>query len=391
MSHLWKHLKEAYQQMESGPFAVFVVSFLDREKGLVAATTRAKDRGEEGKIGLPGGKVDPGESGEDAAKREAQEEGWLITGTLKKIREDSIFIEGEDKKIWWYLDSGSGTKLSDFKEMGRIEPVVRHISDFITDKDEFKNNFLQDMFKEYFREAYGPGDVGHGQREVSKYLEPVSGNVKDYIDKVIPKEVYYLNKAGFIGPRVLEILNKHGFDDVRQTKGLRASDAWDEFNEEYIEKIGGYDIYHDESTDEVSPIYEWLVESNKKYNLGTEFDSHVSSLSMYDPQAPCIAAYAARYWIFFVLKSGYYFTTNRKTILDLENKYMVSIVQADVDGGSFHEWFNYRPSFFAIGFDDDVVSNGDILDIISSTSISEDKEDEAVRKFKMRNMVRSGD
>ena len=44
---------------EQHPFAVFAI--IEVEPGKYAATTRAKDRGEEDKIGLPGGKVDPGE------------------------------------------------------------------------------------------------------------------------------------------------------------------------------------------------------------------------------------------------------------------------------------------------------------------------------------------
>ena len=54
--------KDFYNNQER-PFAVFVLAPTD---GGYAVTTRATDRGEGGRIGLPGGKVDPGEDPVDA-------------------------------------------------------------------------------------------------------------------------------------------------------------------------------------------------------------------------------------------------------------------------------------------------------------------------------------
>ncbi|MBC8436969.1 NUDIX hydrolase [bacterium] len=60
---------------EKTPFAAFILAPASTNPMEYAATTRAADRGESGKIGLPGGKVDPRESGEDAVRRESMEEG----------------------------------------------------------------------------------------------------------------------------------------------------------------------------------------------------------------------------------------------------------------------------------------------------------------------------
>jgi predicted NUDIX family NTP pyrophosphohydrolase len=70
-------------------FAVFAVA---RIHGLICATTRP-----DGSIGLPGGKVDEGESPERAACREAREEGWnLCIG--KEIHRDTV----DGKLIVWF-------------------------------------------------------------------------------------------------------------------------------------------------------------------------------------------------------------------------------------------------------------------------------------------------
>lgn len=100
------------------PFAVFVVAQL--QSGLYAATTRAADRGEAGKIGLPGGKVDPGEDPVDAAKREAHEEGWAIDTVLPEVFHSQV---RDGKLIQWYRGVGA-RKLSQYKEQGRITPIA---------------------------------------------------------------------------------------------------------------------------------------------------------------------------------------------------------------------------------------------------------------------------
>ena len=101
-----------------GVFAVFVVA--PTANGLFAATTRAADRGEAGKIGLPGGKVDTGESLVSAALRESAEEGWLITG----LESEPFHVANvEGKPVAWFRATGA-TPLLEFKEKGRIQPVA---------------------------------------------------------------------------------------------------------------------------------------------------------------------------------------------------------------------------------------------------------------------------
>lgn len=109
---------------EESPFAVFVVAYTGDG---YAATTRPLDRGEEGKIGLPGGKVDPGESPLEAAKRECTEEGWSI----KIINPEPIHKQMlNGKMIWWYRGV-SPKMLSTYKEMHRITPIVATKQDII--------------------------------------------------------------------------------------------------------------------------------------------------------------------------------------------------------------------------------------------------------------------
>lgn len=113
---------------EKHPFAVFAIVEV---KGGYAATTRAKDRGEEGKIGLPGGKVDPGEKPEVAVIREASEEGWSI----KKVTGIAASRMVDGKPVVWYFATGA-TPLKDYPECytdhgagpklpePRVKPVV---------------------------------------------------------------------------------------------------------------------------------------------------------------------------------------------------------------------------------------------------------------------------
>lgn len=98
-------------------FASFIVATVD---GGVAATTRAADRGEAGKIGLPGGKVDAGETARDAAIREASEEGWNVSG-VEAAPYYTAIVEG--RMVAWFKASGATMKV-EFKEKGRICPMV---------------------------------------------------------------------------------------------------------------------------------------------------------------------------------------------------------------------------------------------------------------------------
>ena len=105
----------------------------------VAATTRAADRGEAGKIGLPGGKIDEGEAARDAAIREAAEEGWSVSGvSLYPIH--TAMVEGE--KVLWF-SATKATPLNDYKEKGRISPVVATLSDVAN--SGYGNHFLKNF------------------------------------------------------------------------------------------------------------------------------------------------------------------------------------------------------------------------------------------------------
>lgn len=108
------------------PFAVFLVA---RYKSGYAATTRAADRGEEGRIGLPGGKLDPDETAEQAVIRESAEEGWMISkgATLHLIHEQLV----DGKLVQWFELKGSVRIARTYKEQGRIRPVMANLSDLI--------------------------------------------------------------------------------------------------------------------------------------------------------------------------------------------------------------------------------------------------------------------
>ena len=72
-------------------FAVFAVTKF-RRTNLLCATTRP-----DGTIGLPGGKVDPGEDIFKAVTREAKEEGWNLKCDRKIIH--TAIVDG--KKVAW--------------------------------------------------------------------------------------------------------------------------------------------------------------------------------------------------------------------------------------------------------------------------------------------------
>lgn len=101
-------------------FAVFAV--YQPIHGLVGATTRAADRGEAGRIGLPGGKVDPGESPIDALVRECREEGWTIeeSSIVHPPIKDAM-VDGH--RIQWFRVN-SACRISGHKEEGRVEPII---------------------------------------------------------------------------------------------------------------------------------------------------------------------------------------------------------------------------------------------------------------------------
>lgn len=105
-------------------FAAFVVAKVNGGE-MIAATTRAADRGEAGRIGLPGGKLDAGETARAAALREAQEEGWAVSG-LADAPFHAATVEG--RTVVWFA-ARSAARLQQFKEAGRITPVPASAGD----------------------------------------------------------------------------------------------------------------------------------------------------------------------------------------------------------------------------------------------------------------------
>lgn len=105
--------------------AAFILAHLG--DGMFAATTRAKDRGEEGKIGLPGGKVEDGENVRDAAVRESSEEGWTMVG-VERVPFIVQIIDGFE--VSWFKAKDAILN-PDHKEKGRIEPIEASLQQII--------------------------------------------------------------------------------------------------------------------------------------------------------------------------------------------------------------------------------------------------------------------
>ncbi len=86
--------------------------------GGIAATTRPK---QPGAVGLPGGKLEKGETPYEAVMREAEEEGWKITG----LSEDPIYIrhKNDEEDVYWY-GAESAEMLTEFKDKHRLSPVI---------------------------------------------------------------------------------------------------------------------------------------------------------------------------------------------------------------------------------------------------------------------------
>jgi ADP-ribose pyrophosphatase YjhB (NUDIX family) len=92
-------------------FAAFAVVILPN--GRIAGTTRPG-----GGVGLPGGKVEPGENPVRAAAREAAEEGWNVDGFVRAVHDKII----EGKLVMWFAFERAERR-AEWKERGRIEPV----------------------------------------------------------------------------------------------------------------------------------------------------------------------------------------------------------------------------------------------------------------------------
>jgi 8-oxo-dGTP diphosphatase len=108
--------------------AAFIVA---PSEGGIAATTRAADRGEAGRIGLPGGKVEAHETPLQAAIREAAEEGWEVVRpnpTPVQVMISPDFAPGYI--IYWFI-AARARRLDEYKEQGRITPIVVRPDDVI--------------------------------------------------------------------------------------------------------------------------------------------------------------------------------------------------------------------------------------------------------------------
>lgn len=93
-------------------FASFVIV---RKANGFAATTRP-----DGRIGLPGGKLEEWEDAKSAAIRESEEEGWKITGHLSFHH--TAMVDG--KTVAWFT-AKTAKKLKSYKEKARgIKPVI---------------------------------------------------------------------------------------------------------------------------------------------------------------------------------------------------------------------------------------------------------------------------
>ena len=120
------------------PFAVFVIAHAwDDDCVFVAATTR-----DDGSIGLPGGKVDMGETPVEAAIREAAEEGWLVKLNPTDTPVHTAMVDG--KPVWWYAAAEKPSKLQAWKEMHRgIKPVW--ITESKAAQTGFGNGFIAEL------------------------------------------------------------------------------------------------------------------------------------------------------------------------------------------------------------------------------------------------------
>ena len=106
------------------PHAAFVLA---PHEGGFAATTRAADKGEEGKIGLPGGKLDPNESPRDAAIREAAVAG----GDVSAVADSPFHTQLVDDSLGLWYEAAAAKQREAYKEQGRITPVGATYEDLV--------------------------------------------------------------------------------------------------------------------------------------------------------------------------------------------------------------------------------------------------------------------
>lgn len=103
--------------MNELPFAVVIVAPTD--EGLIAATTRPN---EPGRIGLPGGKVDPGETPLEALRRECHEEGWDVKIHDAAEPQHADYLDG--KLVWWYVTDHIAAPMETYKDQHRMLTIA---------------------------------------------------------------------------------------------------------------------------------------------------------------------------------------------------------------------------------------------------------------------------
>jgi ADP-ribose pyrophosphatase YjhB (NUDIX family) len=106
--------KAAAEPLAASPWATFVIA--PHEKGYAATTRPTGD----GKFGLPGGKLDPGEDPLAAVQREAGEEGWDVSNVHPEPLHKA---DVDGKPVWWYRAEGAAPR-KEFKEQGRVIPTT---------------------------------------------------------------------------------------------------------------------------------------------------------------------------------------------------------------------------------------------------------------------------
>lgn len=130
--------RELTEEEEDDAYASFVVIKLSN--GKIAATTRPYEKSKNKKIGLPGGKVEKGETPKEAAYRECKEEGWGVKKINKIIA--SKMVDGNP--IVWF-EGSDATMLKTYKEKeSGIEPLEVSIEEI--SKTGYGNSFIKEYF-----------------------------------------------------------------------------------------------------------------------------------------------------------------------------------------------------------------------------------------------------
>ncbi len=122
-------------------FATFLIAPTDTDLTRLAATTRAADTGEAGKIGLPGGKVDAGETDKQAVIRESAEEGWNVPADANLTLCHVDIVDG--KQVSWFLCDKPVSKLANYKEKHRITPISATVNQVAN--SGYGNSFISDI------------------------------------------------------------------------------------------------------------------------------------------------------------------------------------------------------------------------------------------------------